>query len=115
MFWSCPQLVDYWNAIFLSESLNLILQPNAFMCIFGTHSDKDPDLNNKHKNAIALSTLLAHRRILMDWKSPRSPSSTVCVKDLMFLLKLEKIKISHRVNLINLVLLRAQIYNTLTN
>ena len=49
MFWSFPQL-DYWNGIFkfLSESLNLNLQPNVSLCIFGAHSDKDPDLNNKH-------------------------------------------------------------------
>ncbi len=48
------------------------------------------------ENVIAFATLIAHRRILMEWKSPAPPQASVCLSDMMMFLKLEKIKYSVR-------------------
>ena len=98
MFWSCPHLTTYWNKVLkvLADSLSLNLTPNAWMCIFGVQGDGDKTLINKHKNIIAFSTLLARRRILMDWKSHHPPNCSMWLRDLVFFLKLEKIKFSLR-------------------
>lgn len=41
---------------------------------------------------LAFSTLLARRRILLEWKSAHPPKSSSLMKDLILFLKLEKIK-----------------------
>ena len=43
---------------------------------------------------MAYTSLLARRRILLSWKSPTPPSATAWLEDVMFFLKLEKIKFS---------------------
>jgi len=49
-------------------------------------------LTNKVKNVIAFATLLARRRILLEWKSTNPPKDSMWLCDLVSYLKLEKIK-----------------------
>ncbi|RCU34676.1 hypothetical protein DVA76_19385, partial [Acinetobacter baumannii] len=61
MFWSCSALTSYWFAIFktLSEALDIDLQPNAVMAIFGTTDRRYYTIRKRYKNIIAFTTLLA--------------------------------------------------------
>lgn len=97
MFWSCPCLVDYWTIIFrsLSEALDIDLKPNVWTAIFGVTSIDRP-VRNKLKDNIAFASLLARRRLLLDWKSQHPPKASLWLRDLMMFLKLEKIKYTMR-------------------
>ena len=53
-------------------------------------------MSNKLKNVVAFATLLARRRILLEWKSEHSPKASAWMSDLMLFLKLEKIKYTVR-------------------
>lgn len=94
MFWSCPTLKAYWSTIFntLSEALNVELQPNAVMGIFGVTERGHRTLRKSHKNIIAFTTLLARRRILLHWKSKKPPKAALWFSDLTQFIQLEKIK-----------------------
>lgn len=94
MFWSCPTLKAYWSTIFntLSEALNVELQPNAAMGIFGVTDRGHRTLRKSHKNIIAFTTLLARRRILLHWKSKKPPKAALWFSDLTQFIQLEKIK-----------------------
>lgn len=98
MFWSCPALAIYWSTIFkmLSEALNIDLQPNAAMAIFGTSNRRYSTLRKSYKNIIAFTTLLARRRILLHWKSKNPPKISLWFSDLTQFIQLEKIKYTLR-------------------
>ena len=61
------------------------------MAIFGVPGD-GISTTNKIKNVIPFWTLLARRRILLEWKSAHPSKTSSCMKDLILFLKLEKIK-----------------------
>ena len=61
------------------------------MAIFGVFVSEVSMTTNK-RNAFAFASLLARRRIVLKWKSPEPPFSSVWLNDLMLFLKLEKIK-----------------------
>lgn len=96
-FWSCPQLSGYWAIVFktLSEALGVMLEPCPLIAIFGV-ADETLGLNANQSDIIAFTSLLARRRILLVWKSSTSPSASVWLEDVMFFLKLEKIKFTLR-------------------
>ena len=48
------------------------------------------------KQCLAFASLLARRRILLEWKSSVAPKASVWLKDLMLYLNLEKIKFNLR-------------------
>ena len=52
----------------------------------------------KSHTVVTFTTLLAQRLILLNWKGPKSPSHTRWLKDVMYHLKLEKMKYSLRGN-----------------
>lgn len=97
MFWSCPRLHDYWTNIFkhLAQALNMQLTPCAELAIFGVLPDSQM-IRRKTKDSIAFASLLARRRILLEWKSPFGPKASLWLKDLMLYLDLEKIKYNLR-------------------
>ena len=97
MFWSCPQLQRFWSLVFdtLSNVLGVTVQPCPLLAIFGTSLNPLWD-NNQKKELIAFATLLARRRILLSWKSPKPPSHSIWLNDVMYFLSLEKIKFSLR-------------------
>lgn len=93
MFWACPKLTEYWTSIFeiLNEVFGLHLQPNPATAIFGVEG-ADVIMPCRKENVIAFATLIARRRILLEWKSVTPPKVSVWLSDLMMFLKLEKIK-----------------------
>lgn len=96
MFVQCPKLQKYWAFIFktLSEILGADLRPCPLVAIFGV--PESVTLNPIHRETIAFATLLARRRILLQWKSALPPSTAQWLKDLMYYLKLEKIRYTTR-------------------
>lgn len=98
MFWSSPALATYWSTIFkmLSEALNINLQTNVAVAIFGTTDRRHTTLRKSYKNIIAFTTLLARRTILLHWKSKNPPKVSLWFSDLTQFIQLEKIKYTLR-------------------
>ena len=69
--------------------------PSFELCLFGL-INTDSKIPNRIKEALAFASLLARRRILINWKSPYPPKTSQWLCDLMLFLKLEKIKFSSR-------------------
>ena len=94
MFWSCPKLTNFWQNIFdtLGGAYGKTIPPNPISAIFG--APPDIGLSAVTKRALAFSTLLARRLILLDWKLARSPSYNRWVKGVLYNLKLEKLRFS---------------------
>uniref|UniRef100_A0A8C6WLN3 Reverse transcriptase zinc-binding domain-containing protein n=1 Tax=Neogobius melanostomus TaxID=47308 RepID=A0A8C6WLN3_9GOBI len=95
MFWSCPHLKNYWAIIFnhLARALEITLTPSEDAAIFGTFFNRNwESYTNCERNTIAFSTLIARRRILLEWKSTNAPKASHWYKDLLLFLDLEKIK-----------------------
>lgn len=92
MFWACHKLRDYWTFIFktINEAFSLDIKPSVEIGIFGV-PEHGVSLTNKVKNVIAFATLLARRRILLEWKSTNPPKASMWLCDLVSYLKLEKI------------------------
>ncbi|CAJ1062856.1 LINE-1 reverse transcriptase -like protein [Xyrichtys novacula] len=97
MFWACPCIQTYWTDIFrhLSQMFNINLQPSPESAIFGV-LPRELTYNRTTQNGIAFLTLLARRKILLEWKSSHAPQSHSWLKDVMAYLKLEKIKFDLR-------------------
>ncbi len=76
MFWSCQKLTNYWTLVFkiLNEAFNLNITPCVEIAIFGVPEHGIP-LTNNMENVFAFASLLARRRILLEWKS-KSPPKT---------------------------------------
>ncbi len=92
MFWSCTKLRQFWFSIFeiLNSAFNLGIQPNPIMALFGVTGD-DIHITKDKENALAFATLIARRRIILEWKSPIPPKLSLWLSDVMFFLKTEKI------------------------
>ena len=93
MFWTCSKLEEFWKSIFgiLNVAFGLHLQPSPLMAIFGVRGNDTATATNK-KNVIAFATLIARRRILLEWKSQLPPKASVWLSDMMMFLKIEKVK-----------------------
>ena len=94
MFWSCPKLTTFWQNIFntISGAYGQTVLPNPISAIFGSPSDID--LPAVVKRVLSFSTLLARRLILLDWKLPCPPSYNRWIRDVLYNLKLEKLRFS---------------------
>ena len=92
-FFSCPKLYSFWTSFFntISEVLGVSVLPSPLIAIFGV-SPAASKLSRCHRDLIAFASLIARRRILLQWKSPSPPPSTSWLKDLSSFLHLEKIK-----------------------
>lgn len=92
-FWSCPKLIDFWSDVCktLNEAFDTNIQPTAELAIFGIVDPEIP-MTSKQVNAFAFGSLLARRRLVLQWKSPHPPKASTWLSDLMLFLKLEKIK-----------------------
>lgn len=97
MFWSCPKLTNFWGKFFkvVSEILQINIPPSPHIAIFGRPPD-GLSTTIHQRTVIAFTSLIARRTILFLWKSPSPPSFISWLKDIMSLLKLEKIKFSLR-------------------
>lgn len=75
--------------------MGIDIQPCPFIAIFGTPV-KPGQLNLVQREIINFTSLIAKRRLLLQWKSPNAPSVSQWLKDTMLFLKLEKIKYTMR-------------------
>lgn len=97
MFWMCPRLSPFWHQFFqaISDILGISVNPSPQIAIFGV-PPVDLVTTSMQDNVIAFASLVAHRKILLLWKSSQPPSFKSWLHDLLFLLKLEKIKFGLR-------------------
>ena len=65
------------------------------MAIFGASPDQ-LKLSKTQSDSIAFVTFIARRLILLNWKDPHPPTFTHWIEDVLYFLKLEKIKHSLR-------------------
>ena len=97
MFWTCPALVPLWTAIF--ETFSYIcdkeIQPDPTIAIFGV-APPEVSLSLVQADAVAFSSLLARRLILLQWKSNNPPTHSQWIESVMTYLKLEKLRYSTR-------------------
>ena len=77
------------------ECLNKLIAPCPSMAIFGVPPDSLM-LSKAEANCIIFSTLLARCLILFRWKDAHPPTFIHWVRDILYFLKLEKIKHSLR-------------------
>ena len=91
MFWSRSKLRQFWLSIFdiSNSAFNLRIHPNPIMALFGVTSD-DIHITKEKENALAFATLIARRRILLEWKSPMAPKLSLWLSDISSFLKTEK-------------------------
>ena len=96
-FWSCPSLAAFWSSIFelYSELAGRVIEPCNFLGLFGVPSE-DFHLPKAQLNCIAYSSLIARRLILLNWKNDRPPSFGRWICDVMYCLKVEKIRYTLR-------------------
>ena len=97
MFFLCPRLNNFWCFVFktLSDFLQLNLQPCPLTDIFEVPLVPSA-YSRPQADVIALSSLLARRIIIFEWKSPKPPLSSSWLRDVMFFIKHEKIQYSLR-------------------
>lgn len=97
MFWSCPWLSGYWSTITktLSEALDMEIPPCPEMAIFGSPCDDQLMAKMQH-HIMAFVSLLARKRILLEWKSSSPPKSSMCLSDFMGFLNLLKNEIHNK-------------------
>ena len=97
MFWTCSKLLNYWQSIFksISDILGIPVGPSPQIAIFGVPPD-ELVTTSLQENVIAFASLIARRKNLLLLKSSQPPSFKSWLHDLLFLLKLEKIKFSLR-------------------
>ena len=97
MFWFCPKLDLFWTNIFgtFSYMCNKVISPNPLTALFGVVPQETP-IPRHQAEAIAFSTLLARRLILLSWKKVMPPSHRRWVEDVMSHLKLEQLKYTAR-------------------
>lgn len=93
MFWACPSLVTFWEAVFstISDVCGAEIDPHPFIALFGVPCPA-LQLAKTKKDFIAFVTLLARRLILLKWKSPAPPSYENWVHSVLNCVKLEKIR-----------------------
>ena len=94
-FWLCPSIYNYWTEVFRSISgiVGQRVEPTPLGALFGVFPSL-PSLSKLESDVLAFVTLLARRLILINWKSPTSPSHTHWIRDILHCLKLEKIRFS---------------------
>lgn len=92
-FWSCSRMTAFWSSIFevYSAISGLAVDPCPFIRLFGVPSEDLP-LQNSQLKCIAYSSLLARRLILFNWKNHKPPTFGRWICDVMFFLKVEKIR-----------------------
>lgn len=92
-FWSCSSLTSFWSSIFeaYSSISGVTIDPCPFIGLFGVPSEA-LSLQNPLLNCIAYSSLLARRLILLNWKNDKPPSFGRWICDVIFFLKVEKIR-----------------------
>ena len=105
MFFFCPKLSKFWTDYFmiLTKVLGIKVNMDPNIAIFGISVDS-AKFNSTQSDVLAFTSLLARRRILLFWKSPKPPSVSLWLCDVMYFLRLEKIRFSVKGSLANFFL-----------
>ena len=93
--WFCPSLYGYWSKVFdiLACVLEQTISPSPFIALFGVVPPTVP-LSSYKADFVAFITLVARRLILLRWKSSNAPSFSCLIKDILYFMKMEKIRYS---------------------
>lgn len=93
MFWLCPKIQHYWEGVCeaLSNTLGVKITLNPLLLLFGVTAE-GLGLPAGGRKLIAFSTLLARRLILLKWKDVAPPTVLHWIRDVLFHLRLEKIR-----------------------
>lgn len=93
--WLCPKLFEYWSKVFdiLSNVLEQTIDPSPLTALFGV-LPFTMSISLYKAEFIAFITLVARRLILLRWKSPNAPSFSSLIKDILYFMKIEKIRSS---------------------
>lgn len=96
MFWSCPNLSDFWRQIFdtLAVLLDVDLSPDPGTMLFGSPPLTTPNLPKTKQRVLAFTTLLARRLILFKWKHALPSSHNSWLREVLTHIKLEKVRFS---------------------
>lgn len=100
MFFSCPALSNFWQIYFntMSKVFSRTIHISPHIGIFGLPNDYTL-YSTKELEVVAFTSLIAKRHLLLNWKSTTAPSSTQWITEVMYFLKIEKIRYSRRGNL----------------
>lgn len=73
-FFLCPKLTEFWSCSFetLGKALNITLDCGQLIAIFGV-PPIPTSLTRSYLDVVAFASLIARRRILLQWKSPSPP------------------------------------------
>ena len=96
MFWSCPKLADFWSKIFdtLHKAYHCVTKPHPLSALFGIPYSNTLTVEAQH--SLAFCTLFARRLILLTWKQALPPSYDRWIKEVLYNLKLERLRFSLR-------------------
>ncbi len=97
MFWSCPKLSDFWLLFLniISNISNLKICKSPRIAIFCCLPDDIATTSTQFK-VLSFTPLIARREILFLWKSSQPLSTNTWLLNILFLLKLEKMKFTLR-------------------
>ena len=91
MFWSCPKLADFWSTIFNTlhmVSYSFVADPHPLSALIWYPFT--------WQHSVSWSTTLARRLILRNWKQALPPSYDRCIREVLYNLKLERLRFSLR-------------------
>lgn len=97
MFWTCPKLHMFWKTIFeiFSKIFGKAVEPTPFIALFGVPPE-DTSFRWWEASMLAFCSFLARRLILFKWKDPIPPTYSHWIKEVMYHIKLEKIRYTVR-------------------
>lgn len=94
MFWLCPKPPRFWSELFwtLSMADDTPITPEPLLALFGTPLQPLPAAILR--TALASTTLLARRLILLNQKLPQPPSHNRWVREVFLSIKHERLRFS---------------------
>lgn len=97
MFWTCPKLYTFWKTIFetFTKIFGKAVEPSPLIALFGV-TPEDTPLRWWETSMLTFCTFLARRLILFQWKDPIPPTYSRWIREIMYHLKLEKIRYTVR-------------------
>lgn len=87
----------FWTNIFetFSGLFGQVVEPSPFIALFGVAHENTSFTKSKIK-ILAFCSLLARRLILIKWKDPLPPTFSQWIREVMYHLKLEKMRYAVR-------------------
>lgn len=91
-FFLCPMLKNFWSqfSTIISKALDIKVELNPYLAILGIPVNSTIT-SSTHSQILAFTSLIARRKILLNWKSPQAPLISHWLREVLSFLKLEKI------------------------